>query len=72
MPIARRTRLKIDLAGSYASAEIAATASAAAFDIRVDGASSTTMRFGLSLTRFDQTNIMAVQGAAAGIMRPVT
>jgi hypothetical protein len=42
--VARRTRLKVDLAGSYASAEVAATAQTD-FDIRVDGVSSATMRF---------------------------
>ena len=49
VPIARRTRLKIDLAGSHASAEAAATASAD-FDIRVDGVSSATMRFAAAAT----------------------
>lgn len=49
VPVARRTRLKIDLAGSHASAEAAATASAD-FDIRVDGVSSATMRFAAAAT----------------------
>ncbi|RAZ83818.1 hypothetical protein [Cereibacter johrii] len=49
VPVARRTRLKIGLAGSHASAEAAATASAD-FDIRVDGVSSATMRFAAAAT----------------------
>lgn len=49
IPIARRIRLKVDLAGSHASAEAAATASAD-FDIRVDGVSSATMRFAAAAT----------------------
>jgi hypothetical protein len=49
VPVARRTRLKVDLAGSHASAEAAATASAD-FDIRVDGVSSATMRFAAAAT----------------------
>lgn len=49
VPVARRTRLKIDLAGSHASAEAAATAQTD-FDIRVDGVSSATMRFAAAAT----------------------
>lgn len=49
IPIARRIRLKVDLAGSHASAEAAATASAD-FDILVDGVSSATMRFAAAAT----------------------
>jgi len=49
VPVVRRIRLKIDLAGSHASAETAATASAD-FDIRVDGVSSATMRFAAAAT----------------------
>ena len=49
VPVARRTRLKIDLAGSHASAEAAATAQTD-FDIRVDGVSSAAMRFAAAST----------------------
>ena len=49
VPVVRRTRLKIDLAGSHASAEAAATAQAD-FDIRVDGVSSAIMRFAAAAT----------------------
>ncbi len=49
VPVARRIRLKTDLAGSHASAEAAATATAD-FDIRVDGVSSATMRFAAAAT----------------------
>lgn len=49
VPVVRRIRLKIDLAGSHASAETAATASAD-FDIRVDAVSSATMRFAAAAT----------------------
>ena len=49
VPVARRIRLKVDLAGSHASAVAAATASAD-FDIRVDGVSSATMRFAAAAT----------------------
>ena len=49
VPVARRTRLKVDLAGSHASAEVAATAQTD-FDIRVDGVSTATMRFAAAAT----------------------
>ena len=44
VPIARRTRLAVDLAGSQGSAGVAATAETD-FDIRRNGASFATMRF---------------------------
>ena len=74
VPVARRTRLKIDLAGSHASAEAAATASAD-FDIRVDGVSSATMRFAAaatSATFIAATETVLEPGQVLSVVAPST
>lgn len=73
VPVARRIRLKTDLAGSHTSAE-AAAAGTADFDTRVDGVSSATMRFAAatSATFIAASETVLEAGQVLSVVAPST
>ncbi|MEX2647555.1 MAG: hypothetical protein WD673_00920 [Alphaproteobacteria bacterium] len=74
VPVARRTRFEVDLAGSQGSAGTAAT-SQADFDLRRNGTSFGTMRFAASATTatfIAASEIVLEPGDVLGVVAPAS